>query len=162
MITVVSYSFGILLVFQILFRTFRINAFFFLFFSFSTCSILILSWITTLCPITYFVSTVAYINVTSLMAKFEIFVLLLTHGPTIIMLSATWLTSFITDALISLDGYTIFRSDRFEKRVAASVPTFLIFENFTVTSLAVNTGGIDSLFLKVTSCSTTHLCSMTI
>ncbi|KAJ3659862.1 hypothetical protein Zmor_011525 [Zophobas morio] len=105
--------------------------------------------------LTHFVSTVAYTNVASLMAKFDDFCTFVdTYKPTIIMLSETWLTSFITDALISLDGYTIFRSDRVGIRgggVCAYISD-LVPENFTVTSLA---GAIDTLFLKVTTSSTT-------
>ena len=84
----------------------------------------------------YFLSTVAY--------------------TTVIILSEM-LTSFITDALISFDGYIIFRSDRVGTRGSGVCPYIcdLVHENFTVTSLAVHTGGIDSLFLKVTNSSTT-------
>ncbi|KAJ3643508.1 hypothetical protein Zmor_026215 [Zophobas morio] len=108
----------------------------------------------------YFVSTVAYNNVASLMAKFDDFCAFVDtykpYKPTIIMLSETWLTSFITDELISLDGYTIFRSDRVRRGGGVCVYiSDLVLANFTVTPLGGNTGGIDSLFLKVINSSTT-------
>ncbi|KAJ3645764.1 hypothetical protein Zmor_023397 [Zophobas morio] len=105
----------------------------------------------------YFVSTVTCINVASLMAKFDDFCAFVdTYKPTIIMVSETWLTSFITDVLISLDGYTIFRSDRVGRGGGLCVYiSDLVLDNFTVTPLAGNTGGIDSLFLKVINSSTT-------
>jgi hypothetical protein len=65
----------------------------------------------------YFVTSIAYANVASLTAKYDDFCAFSnTYKPSIIMLTETWLTSKITDSLVSLGGYTLFRADRDGKK----------------------------------------------
>jgi hypothetical protein len=103
----------------------------------------------------YLVTSIAYANVASLTAKYDDFCAFSnTYKPSIIMLTETWLTSKITDSLVSLGGYTLFRADRDGKK-GGGVCVYIedhTLADYLVVPLYVDTGGIDSLFLKISNC----------
>ena len=65
----------------------------------------------------YSVTSLMYSNVASLVAKYDDFCAHVSaYKPSIILLSETWLTSRVPDSMVSAAGYTIFRSDRIDKK----------------------------------------------
>jgi hypothetical protein len=100
----------------------------------------------------YFVTSIAYANVASLTAKYDDFCAFSnTYIPSIIMLTETWLTSKITDSLVSLGGYTLFRADRDGKK-GGGVCVYIedhTLADYLVVPLYVDTGGIDSVFENI-------------
>lgn len=107
----------------------------------------------------FFLGTIAYSNVASLQAKFNDVVVYVTDDqPTFLILSETWLSSLITDSLISLHGYTVFRKDRENRGGGVCIyVSNLILANFKVEILESDTGNIDSLFIKVYNSSLTFV-----
>lgn len=94
-----------------------------------------------------------YTNISSLTAKFNVFVPHVSStNPSIILISETWLDISIPDSIINIHGYTVYRSDRQQNRPGGGVCCYVInelLENFTVTHLNINTGTfIDSIWLK--------------
>jgi hypothetical protein len=65
----------------------------------------------------------------------------------------TWLSSSIPDSLISLKGYTLFRRDRFGRRVGGVCMYFTnrVLTNFKIQPISVDFCGIEALFLGVHS-----------
>ncbi|CAG4996202.1 unnamed protein product [Parnassius apollo] len=60
---------------------------------------------------------ILYTNLASIMAKFDLFLLEVnTHKPAFILISETHLHSGIDDSLININGYTLFRLDRRERK----------------------------------------------
>ena len=65
----------------------------------------------------YFTGTIVYSNIASLMAKYTDLTAYVSHeSPTFLALSETWLPAIVPDSLVSLNGYTMFRKDRYSGR----------------------------------------------
>ncbi|KAJ3662352.1 hypothetical protein Zmor_006706 [Zophobas morio] len=94
------------------------------------------------------------------MAKYNEFcALVATECPSIIMLSETWLTSSIPSGMAFLNGYTLFRKDRAERKGGGVCIYILdqILADFVLIPLDVDTGSIESIFLKFYNKSSTFV-----
>jgi hypothetical protein len=100
----------------------------------------------------FFVSSILYTNIASLLAKYSDLVAYVNDlKPTFLSLTETWLSDVVPDSLVSLDGYTIYRNDRNHKKgggVCIYVSNELLSDN-EVIPIVTNTPGIESLFLQV-------------
>jgi hypothetical protein len=64
------------------------------------------------------------------------------------------LTDSITDSIVAIDGYTLFRADRADGRRGGGVCIYLktsTFESFKIERLTMSVSGIDALWLKLSS-----------
>lgn len=95
-----------------------------------------------------------YTNICSIISKFDEFSITVTlHQPAGILISETWLSSSIPDALVALKGYTLYRADRTYSR-GGGVCIYLndtIFAKYKITPLADLVPGIEILCLKISS-----------
>ena len=108
----------------------------------------------------YFTHPINYTNLASLLAKYdELCTLVSELKPSFVLISETWLTPLVTDPPISLDGYAVFRKDRHNNK-GGGVCVYIsdhICANFAVIPITVDTGNIDSIFLKITNTRLTFL-----
>ena len=79
--------------------------------------------------------------------------------PSIIILTETWLSASVPDGIIALDGYTIYRSDR-NRSKGGGVCIYLadqIFSEFHIKDIGTDLGGVESLFLELTTNTTSFV-----
>ena len=91
------------------------------------------------------------------MAKFQNFcsnIDLCTNKPDIIALTETWLEDDNCDALYSIEGYTIYRSDRSadtSHKQAGGGCLIAVSNSLTSAPIVLNNHGVEHLFIKVTN-----------
>jgi exonuclease III len=102
-----------------------------------------------------FTCKIMYTNISSLMAKFNDFSMEIANSkPNIIALTETWLNSDVSNNMIGLNNYKLFRKDRIHGRgggVCIYVNENLIKSKFQITVLDISVEPYDTLWIKFSS-----------